>query len=74
MKRYDLPKIGGTKTTEGFIPYAKHPSGIECPVKIAVIRPDQLPAPLRDKKWRLIYALPGGGEWVANDLPISTHA
>ena len=63
--------VGGTNTSEGFIPYARSPSGIDCPCKIVVVngKPvmaghDHLPVPLRDESGDIVYALPGGASWI----------
>jgi hypothetical protein len=58
--------IGGTMTTEGFIPYARI-GLIDCPVRL-VISPKatiadmkNLQQPMRDLNNVLLYATPGGG-------------
>lgn len=63
--------LGGTMTTEGIIMHKEHDCGFYMPVKIAVrkggvkamLQPQQ---PQRDFKGRLIWALPGGGDFVAS--------
>lgn len=52
---------GGVMTAEGHIPYFQHPSGWSLPVVI-----DNNGRPKR-KNRRLVYALPGGGEFQPED-------
>jgi len=58
-------------TTEGFINYMKHPLGFYMPVKLAFKTKNaktmnELHPPKRHLiDGRLIYALPGGGEWIS---------
>lgn len=62
--------IGGTVTSEGFIPYLPY-EGYLLPVKLDI--PGRLPVaemkrplpPLR-RKGHLVFALPGGGEYVSH--------
>jgi hypothetical protein len=62
--------IGGTVTSEGFIPYLPY-EGYLLPVKLDI--PGKLPLaemkaplpPLR-RKGHLVFALPGGGEHVSH--------
>ncbi len=55
----------GTVTSEGVILHRKHDQGFMAPVKIAGMpESGKDPAPLR-KDGKLVYALPGGGEWIA---------
>jgi len=66
-KRYTIR--GGTVTTEGYVPHAWHPAGFFAPVKLDIRRGGvkgilDYQAPLRRGDGRLVYALPGGGEWV----------
>jgi hypothetical protein len=67
-KKFQL--IGGTTTSEGFIPYLPY-EGYLLPVKLDI--PGKLPLaemkaplpPLR-RKGHLVFALPGGGEHVSH--------
>lgn len=52
---------GGVETAEGFVPYYPHPSGWMLPVKT-----DDRGRPIRRNR-RLVYALPGGGEFQPED-------
>ena len=55
---------GGTMTTEGRIPYKKHPIGIDMPVKLNISRRgsikdlDEFQKPFRDHNNQLVYCLP----------------
>jgi len=60
---------GGTVTSEGIIPHKRHPAGFDMPVKlvikkftVAAIMEDH--PPLRNAMGNLVYAMPGGGEFV----------
>lgn len=58
---------GYTPTNEGDLPHKKHPAGFFMPVLVCSRmrgRHDVLPAPVRTDGGRLIYALPGGGQWI----------
>ena len=55
--------IGGTRTIEGIIPH-KSVGRLYLAVKVRVFSTQRPPAPYR-YKGRLIYALPGGGEYGA---------
>lgn len=52
---------GGVLTAEGHIPYFRHPSGWDLPVKV-----DEHGRPVR-KNRRLVFMLPGGGEYQPED-------
>ena len=62
---------GGTMTIEGFIRHIKHPKGFYMPVMLeykdrTVKSMQGLHAPKRRKiDGRLIFALPGGDQWIA---------
>lgn len=53
----------GTPTRDGWIAYFRHPCGLEFPVKVCWCDDHPLPAPVR-RRGRLVYCLPGGGEFV----------
>lgn len=57
---------GSTRTSEGYIPHRRHPMGFFMPVKLDLDmrnRHHGLCPPLR-RDGRLVYALPGGGEFL----------
>ena len=60
-------QVGGTVTTEGWIPHLRHhKTNILMPVKIKQVCSEDLgetPIPLRRHN-RLVYALPGGREYL----------
>ncbi len=61
---------GHVETTEGLLPYRKHPKlGFDMPVKIIPTRTrvGHLRRPLVNKLGQYVYALPGGGEFVFED-------
>lgn len=70
MKRSDYYRhmlVGATETSDGLIAHRPSPDGSipACPVKVYPVRSgEQFPEPVR-KQGRLIYALPGGGEFAA---------
>ncbi len=67
----DIRKVTGTQTSEGMIPHREHPiyTGLMMPIKLAIptqgpIAPWNEPfAPLRFAG-KLVWALPGGGEYI----------
>ena len=54
-------------TTEGVVPFLKHPIGFYMPVKLRIVpgKPGVkgLYPPMRSKSFGLVYALPGGGNY-----------
>ena len=60
---------GGTMTSEGRIDHKWNPAGFAMPVKLVVdhssikklLRPQ---VPVRDDAGNIVFALPGGGEYV----------
>lgn len=61
-------QYGVTQTRHGVIAHFQHPSGIDLPVKVRPGRPDtrgvaELPTPIY-YQGALVYALPGGGEFM----------
>lgn len=59
----------GTETREGLIPHLRitYAGGVlHAPVKVwPPVKGETLPRPMLDREKRMVFALPGGGEWVA---------
>jgi hypothetical protein len=62
---------GATETLSGAIPHLRHPRGFSMPVKLdfhgARISGNQVFPPLRTIDGELVFALPGGGNFVQHN-------
>ena len=72
-RKLNTTSKGGTLTTKGFIPHLKHKAGFYMPVKIkssdTIINSSPRPPQKEKESGFLIYALPGGGDYIsANEL------
>ena len=68
VNKKQVQDMNGTRTSKGVIPYLKHPSGFEMPVKIKLkgertshySHSRVIPV---ERKGGYVYALPGGGDY-----------
>ncbi len=58
---------GATQTTHGVIPHLRHQAGFDMPVKVRAKDCRDVPTPTY-YKGALVYAMPGGGEFIG-ELP-----